>query len=276
MTTRIAKTVDGIIEYSIYGNGIPILFIHGGHVSCNFILPHKGIDIKKFQLITPSRPGYGNTPMNNNGSPYPTAKLLVSLLDSLNISKVIVYGISAGGWTALELAGNFPNRVSKLILGSAVTKDWLDKNGGIYKGAKKIFSPKIEWLTWGMIKLMCSFTPNLIAKAFFPSFSTRAEILPKNDISELMNSLRLFRSKRGFVSDIDQTVKVETLRKIVCPTLILHSKNDNSVPLEHAQHAKEEIRNSELLIFNNLWGHMIWIGAEYKIILDSIEKFINE
>jgi len=276
MLNKIIKTSEGTVEYSSYGEGTPILFIHGGHVNCNFTLPYRGLDIHKYQLITPSRPGYGNTPLNNNRTPYQTAKLFIALLDSINIDKVIVYGISAGGWTALELAGNFSNRVSKLILGSAVTKDWLDKNSKTYVTAKKIFSPNIEWFTWGLIRLMCSISPNLIAKTFHPEFSIKKDKLPENEISELVKHLKIFRSKKGFVNDIDQTVEVETLRKIVCPTLILHSKNDNSVPIDHAQHAKKEIENSKILLLDNLWGHMIWIGKDYELIQNDIINFIND
>lgn len=271
----IVKTNAGIIEYSSYGDGIPVLFVHGGHVSCTFTLPHKGFDIQKYQLITPSRPGYGNTPLGNKSTPYQTAKLFIAFLDSIDIDKVIVYGISAGGLTALELAGNFPDRVSKLILGSAVTKDWLDRNGKTYRGAKKIFSPTVEWFTWSMIKLMCSIAPISVAKIFQPAFSTKKDKPPENENFELVKHLKTFRSKKGFVNDIDQTIEVDTLRKIVCPTLLVHSKNDNSVRIDHVQHAKREIKNSEMLLLDNLWGHMIWIGKDYEVIQNEIMNFID-
>jgi pimeloyl-ACP methyl ester carboxylesterase len=79
----------------------------------------------------------------------------------------------------------------------------------------------------------------------------------------------------GFVNDIDQTIEVETLRKITCPTLILHSKNDNSVPIDHARHAKSEITNSEIVLLDNLWGHMIWIGKDYESTQTEITSFID-
>ena len=97
----------------------------------------KGFDTIKYQLITPSRPGYGNTPLNDNFTPKDTADLTASLLYYLGIDKVIVYAISAGGLTSIELAAEYPERVEKLILASAVSKKWLDKNGKVYKTAKK-------------------------------------------------------------------------------------------------------------------------------------------
>ena len=116
MDTKIINTKLGEIEYSITGNGKAVLFIPGGHTNCNVTLWHKGFDLKKFQLITPSRPGYQNTPLNDNKTPKQAADLIIPLLDYLSIDKVILYGISAGGLATIELAGNYPERVEKLIL----------------------------------------------------------------------------------------------------------------------------------------------------------------
>jgi len=278
MLNETIKTKDGSIEYSSYGSGLHILFIHGGHVNSHFTLPHKGFDLNKFQLITPSRPGYGNTPLNDdNKTPAQTTKLIISLLDHLKINKVIVYGISAGGWTALELAAQFPERINKLILGSAVVKDWLDKKGKTYLGAKIIFNPGIEWIIWGLVKLFGTLSPYLIAKIFLPEFSTvKYVILPKNEAKELMRHLKTFRSKKGFINDIDQKIDTEILKKIKCPVLIIHSKNDNSVSIEHAEFAHNQIINSKIIILDNLWGHMIWIGKDYELIQKDIFNFINE
>lgn len=270
------KTKEGIVEYSSYGIGTPILFIHGGHVNSSFKLPHKGFDCNKFQLITPSRPGYGNTPLDNNKTPERTAKLFIELLNYLKIDKVIVYGVSAGGWTALELAAKYPKRVNKLILGSAVSKDWLDKNGKTYKGAKIIFHPRIEWITWGIVRFLGAISPVLTAKIFFHEFSSvNISKLPKTEVYELINYLKTFRAKYGFVNDIDQSINIEILKDIKCPTLILHSKNDNSVPIEHAEIAKNQIKNTKAIYLDNLWGHMIWIGRNYDLIQNKIISFVN-
>ncbi|MGB3781140.1 MAG: alpha/beta hydrolase, partial [Tunicatimonas sp.] len=148
MNCKITNTRLGDIEYSSFGKGIPILFLHGGHSNCYEKLCHKGFDLTKFQLITPSRPGYGETPLSNKKTPKKAAELVIELLNNLSSEKVIVYGISAGGLTAIELAANYPEKVDKLILASAVSKKWLDENGKTYKTAKMMFSPNIEKFIW--------------------------------------------------------------------------------------------------------------------------------
>ncbi len=146
MGNEVINTKLGNIEYCSVGQGIPVLFIHGGYSNCNDTLCHKGFDLEKYQLITPSRPGYGKTPLGNNETPKQAAALIVELIEYLSLDSVIVYGVSAGGLTAIEFASSFPEKTEKLILASAVTKEWLDKNGKTYKTAKKMFNPNIQGL----------------------------------------------------------------------------------------------------------------------------------
>ena len=273
MSSKVINTKLGEVEYFSIGKGVPILFVHGGHSNCNETLCHKGFDLEKFQLITPSRPGYGKTPLNNNKTPKQAADLIVELLEQLSVDNIIVYGISAGGLTAIELASNYPDKVSKLILASAVSKKWLDEQGKIYKTAKKMFNPKIEKIIWGMVRFFSSIFPNMIAKSFYPQFSKNpVHKLKKYDIQKLISTMKHYNSKMGFLNDIDQNINDEIITKIKCPTLIIHSINDNSVPFEHAVHSNKMIKNSKLVELKNEWGHLFWIGDDSN---DSIRKTIE-
>ena len=185
--------------------------------------------------------------------------------------------MSAGGLTAIELASKYRDRVNKLILPSAVTKKWLDKKGSTYKIAKKIFNPKVEKFTWGMVRLFSDVFPRFIAKRFYPQFSNNPiHKLKKDDARELISTLKHYNSGKGFLNDVDQKIVEERLKRIECPTLIVHSENDSSVPLEHDQHANEMIQNSKLRILQNEWGHLFWIGEDSKKAIESIMEFIEE
>jgi len=277
MNVEVIRTKLGDIEYCSVGKGTPILFVHGGHSNCNETLCHKGFDLEKFKLITPSRPGYGKTPLNNNKTPRQAADLIIELLEDLSLDKIIVYGISAGGLTAIELACYYPNKVSKLILASAISKKWLDEQGKIYKTAKKMFNPKIEKIIWGMVRFFSSIFPNMIAKSFYPQFSKNpVHKLKKYDIQELVSSMKHYHSKKGFLNDIDQNITEELIAKIKCPTLIIHSENDNSVSLEHPKYANKMIENSKIEILQNEWGHLFWIGTDSKKSIEKTIKFIEE
>jgi pimeloyl-ACP methyl ester carboxylesterase len=277
MTTSLIETSEGKVEYTSLGNGRPMLIIVGGHTNCKETIFHKGLDPDKFRFITPSRPGYGLTPLTEqNKTPKGTSDLFAALLDELNIQKAIVVGISAGGLTALEIAANYPDRVENLILMSALTKKWLVETDKVYKGAKRIFTPKIEPITWLFYRLFFRLCPNLMTRTMFKQLSTfRPVQFTKHEFQELKQMSLIMRSYKGFDNDLDQTIDQETLKTIECPTLILHSENDNSVDISHAQNAKDKIKDSKLVTFNNHWGHLLWLGTDYDPILKVLKQQIE-
>src|SRR5262245_41332228 len=67
--SKIVKTSLGQVEYDIRGEGPTVLHFHGGNVGHNgwFFLEH--LIGAGCQLLTPDRPGYLGTPLDNNGSP---------------------------------------------------------------------------------------------------------------------------------------------------------------------------------------------------------------
>ncbi len=276
MKIETVDTEEGRIEYSETGAGKPVLFLHGGHSNCRETLFHKGFDTSKYRLITPSRPGYGKTPLNETTTPRKTADRVVSLLNHLGIDKVVVYGISAGGLTSLEIAANYPDRVEKLIMASAVSRKWLDKNGRVYRSAKLLFNPRSEKIVWGMIRMLSKTFPDMIAKSFYPQFTTnRLHKLKRDDVNELLSAFRHYSSQTGFMSDIDHDIADDVITRVTCPTLVIHSKNDNSVPFEHALHADKMIKKSELVGLDNEWGHLFWIGSDSEVAIGKTLEFLE-
>ena len=268
------ETEKGIIECSMVGQGETILFIHGGHSNCDETIFQKGFEISEYQLLTPSRPGYGKTPLNSqNKSPKGTSELIISLLGKLKINTVNVIGISAGGLTALELAANYPERINNLVLISALTKKWFTITDPLYKKGKKIFSPKMEKISWSVYRISFKIFPELMTKVMFKELSKYRPIeFEKNEIKELKEMTMKMRSFTGFSNDLDQDIDQNILSKIKCKTLILHSNYDNSVGFEHPENARRNIKQSELIKFNNRWGHLLWLGEEYTSPLAEIQK----
>src|SRR4030042_1699875 len=124
MKQNIAKTLKGSIEYRFEGNGPTIVVLNGGHCSRDTRLSHEKLTEYGFSVLTPSRPGYDGTPSEVGKSAQAAANALAALLDTLQISRVDVIGISAAGPTALAFAQQHPSRLRRLILESAVATDW--------------------------------------------------------------------------------------------------------------------------------------------------------
>ncbi|KON90077.1 hydrolase [Sporosarcina globispora] len=260
-------SVDGAsIEYSVIGKGEPIFVFHGGHSNCNEEFGYKALVDNGYSIITPSRAGYGSTSKELGKSLTVACEYYVKLLDHLRIEQVHIIAISAGGPTGIRFASLFPERVKSLILESAVSKEWLTPKDLEYKAAHIIFRPSIEGLTWKVL----GFFNNSFSKLMFNMMSSQFSSLSKEDIKQRiadsdieefkkMNNRQ--RSGNGFLIDIKQTkeLTVQDFKCISCPALILHSKNDGFIQLEHPYYAHENIPHAEIREIDS-WGHLIWIG----------------
>ena len=157
--SHVARTYKGQIEYVTKGDGKTCLVLHGGHSNCFEIFGTEEILAAGMSALVPSRPGYGKTPASVGKSASEAAEAMVALLDQLSLDKVSVLAISAGGPTALHLAAQYPKRVEKLVLESAVTKRWLKPEDALYRTAKRMFRPHTQNLTWGTLKTFVQLTP---------------------------------------------------------------------------------------------------------------------
>lgn len=275
-------STDGIIiEYSIKGEkGEPILVMHGGHSNCYEEFEYDSLIENGFRIITPSRAGYGKTSKELGEGLSKACDYYISLLDYLGIDKVHLLAISAGGPSGLYFASHYPDRVKTLILLSAVTKEWHTPEDNIYKVAQVLFHPTLEKMTWTLIAKMSNCFPKFIFRQMASSFSTLTYVQIKNlmdyeDVDEIRRINNRQRSKYGFIIDLSQTkeITINELKTISCPTLILHSKHDGAVSLEHAQYAHQNISGSELFVFDT-WGHLVWLGKNSEGVIEKMTEFL--
>lgn len=277
---HIAQTSKGQIEYVHRGTGKPCLLLHGGHSNCFEEFGTEEIVAAGMSALIPSRPGYRQTPASAGETAEAAADAMIALLDSLSIATVSVVAASAGGPTALWLAANYPERIDKLVLESAVTKRWLTPEDELYKTAKRMFHPRIQTLTWGVLRIFLQLNPNLIIKQMIPSFSkletaTVLNAWSKDDKVRFKKMLLPMSSGHGFMLDIEHDVPTELLKKITAPTLIVHSQNDNSVAFEHSLHAQKNIDKAELFEAK-MWGHLIWLGEGSNEVTEKVANFLRE
>lgn len=284
MAKRVIEVIqidDFKIEYSIIGQGEPILVMHGGHSNCYEEFGYDYLIEKGYSVITPSRPGYGRTTKEMGESLSIACKFYAKLLNHLNLSQVHVLAISAGGPSGICFASKYPQHVKSLILQSAVTKEWLTSKDLEYKVAKRIFHPKIGRVTWKLLSAMNNKFPSFIFKKMLPSFSSLSYLeakgkIAEQDIEEIRKMNNRQSSGHGFTIDLHlvNEITLDNLKSVSCPTLIMHSKNDNSVPLQHAYFAHENIADSELCILDS-WGHLIWLGTSSDEANEKVGQFLR-
>src|SRR6266568_8136715 len=110
-------TINGIeLEVLRCGAGMPVLLLHGMdtvHPEARFL------DLlgNHAEIIAPSSPGFGNTKRPPDfDTIYDLVHLYLAFLDELPHEKIVLMGLSFGGWLAAEVALACRHRLSKLIL----------------------------------------------------------------------------------------------------------------------------------------------------------------
>lgn len=274
--------IDGLtIEYSRVGEGKPILVMHGGHSNCREEFGYRDLYESRFSIITPSRAGYGRTSKEIGDSLELACYYYMKLLDHLNIEKVHVVAVSAGGPSGICFASKYSERVESLILQSAVTKQWLTAKDIEYKVGQIIFRPPVEKAVWKLISALNNRFPEWIFKKMLSSFTTlpadQAMLkVTEGDIEEMRKMNNRQRSSRGFLLDLKNIddLSFHHLKEISCPVLIMHCRYDRLVPAEHAYHAKKLIPFSEVYQADS-WGHLIWLGTEGKSVSQKVISFLK-
>ena len=121
-STTITTTVPdlGAVEVTVddLGTGRPVLLLHGGAgpqsvtAFADRLAHEHGV-----RVLVPTHPGFAGTPRPEQlGTVRQLGAVYAALLDTLDLTDVVVAGNSAGGWTAAELALTGSPRVARLVL----------------------------------------------------------------------------------------------------------------------------------------------------------------
>ena len=278
MRSQIAQTPSGPIEYTWEGQGPVLLVCHGTSENCYSGSSLTPLLDSGFSLLTVSRPGYGRTPSGVGRSNTQAADAMVALLDQLEIPQCSAIAISGGGPTGVALAANYPERVKALVLIAANTHTENRQNDPGYQSQKAFYGP-LHGLFWGMLRLFSILSPRRTAMQTLAIFSTHD---PRDTISQLAPGdirtlCRFFHgqsSRVGALNDLTHTVTRELMQKVLSPTLIIHSREDASIPFRHAEWSLEHIPNARLCE-SGFTGHFYWIGPDYPRICESMIDFLR-
>jgi pimeloyl-ACP methyl ester carboxylesterase len=276
---QLIATAKGQIEYRLEGpeTGPAMLILNGGHTNCDSMVANLQLLLDLgYRVIIPSRPGYGRTPLSTGKTTEAAAEAMVALLDRLDIKKTHVMAISAGGRTALQLVGQHPERVEKLILQCALSHDnWPDSKARIM--AYVIFNPLIEGAFWAFFRRVARSYPTGTLKTMVGNLTKLdpGEVVGQMTTEQQTLALKMLtecRSGSGFLNDIKH--RSGDLSRITAPTLIIHSRFDGSNDFSHAEYSAQHIQHAELFDVP-AESHLMWFGAHNADIEKKITEFLN-
>jgi len=219
------------------GTGPPVMFWHGGGTfhGINFArdwVPH-------FRVILPHHPGFGESgpaPGFNNLRDY--HRHYLALLDSLDLARVDLIGLSLGGWMAAEFAAEFGDRVRRLVL---VAPAGMPDEAHPTTNLATV--PPDEILSW-FAHDVSVFEPHL------PRTGAEAAALQRLQAMEAETNARL--APEGPVNP----ELPNRLQRLDVPTLLVWGSNDRITPVGKADKWQHLLPRARLAVFEGA-GHMI-------------------
>lgn len=103
-----------ILSHDTTGSGPAVLLLHAGVADSRMWGPQRAALADTHRVIRCDLRGYGDTPLTSE--PFDNASDVKSLLSSLGERPVAIVGASAGGNVALQVASEWPDLVSHLVL----------------------------------------------------------------------------------------------------------------------------------------------------------------
>ncbi len=248
--------VNGIkMYYEIYGQGKPLVLIHGGgstiQTSFGRIIPQLA---KHRQIIGVELQAHGRTSDRNADLSFEQdADDIAALLKNLQITKADFFGFSNGANTAMQIAIRHPDLTDKIIVGSPLCKR---------SGAFPQF--------WDFMKHA---TIDQMPQQYKDTYK---QIAPDPAHLQTMHD-RCVKRMVEFKDWSDEQIK-----SIKVPTLLIFADKDVATP-EHAVELYRLIPDCELAIIPG--GHGKYIGEittltdstkDEEFVVPMIEEFLNK
>lgn len=243
------KNANGInIYYEIYGEGKPLVLIHGGGSSGFFDFEETVKRLSdNFQLILIDLQNHGRSEHRDIPETFDQdAKDIVAVLDQLNIDKAMFFGFSNGATTALKIVHQFPERVEKIIFASGNTS----RNG-----------------------LVDGFFENMLASTVkdMPEYLKSNFMKLNPDLDKFYNMFEKDSQRMVHFKDFEDDI----LENINIPVFLIAGDRD-VVKAEHFVELNRKIPNSRLMILPATHGNYIMADENGKTNTELIDFTINQ
>jgi 3-oxoadipate enol-lactonase len=247
MTTIISTSnIDITISYDDFGTGeTPIIFIHGFPFNKSSWKPQMAFFKETHRVIAYDIRGFGQSGIGEEAPSIPLfADDLILFMDTLQIKKAIVCGLSMGGYILLDAINRYPTRFAALVLcDTQCISDTDEARAKRHKTIIQINEVGLEPFADGFVK-----------SVFCPlSLTTKKTLV--NIVKEIILNTALPTVVTGLTALADRKDKCEVLAEIKVPTLILCGAEDVVTPIAQSQFLHKNIPNSTLNIIDKA-GHL--------------------
>jgi len=253
-----ARPFGRVVRYVDYGEGPPLLLIHGMGGSWQSWLANIPSLGEQYRVIAVDLSGFGGSDPLPSGAVFNGyADVLECLLDELGISSVAVFGHSLGGLVALSVAARSPERVSCAVLvsggGAELSRVRLAGIQAAFWIMKHLLTlPGVSrWLGRSRI------TGALMWPAVYDWRAVPIELVwemfPRTVSSGFLDALRLGASGLGTLDP----------RAVTAPVLLAWGREDRILPLRVGRQLEASLPKGRLVVFGDV-GHCAMFEDPYR------------
>jgi len=234
MTLRASQTA---IAYRDQGSGPGVVLLHAFPLDSSMWRHQVEALSDEFRVIAPDLPGFGGSAVSAGLTIDSVADVVAELLDHLGMNeRVIVGGVSMGGYASLGFARLYPQRVRALIL--ADTKADPDDEDGRANRDR-------------LIQLVADRGPAALADEMLPKALAPGTAAAKPDVVRVVRETAARQSADGLTVALralrDRPDARPGLAHISFPTLVLVGDQDGVTPPEKARELVAVIPNARLV-----------------------------
>ena len=260
------------------GEGPPLVFVHGLIERWTQWVEQLSVFASSHRVIAMDLPGFGDSPMPAEKISVPGyARTIEQLLDALQVNAAAFVGHSMGGFTSVELAINFPQRVERLALISPAGLSTYNNPRDLrlvaqMRRLRRIVNPyharvaaHAELIARRPRLRLLEPTTHVVAR--------HSDRLPAPFVAEFVRGLGAPGYIEGMAANFDYDYR-DRLGEIACPALIVWGDRDRLVTAKDADLYERLIPNARKVIFEDT-GHMAMIErpAAFNALL---EEFLSE
>ena len=222
------------------GEGIPFVYLHSTLDESFMWFPFFESFAKDFRVLVPTHPGFGKSEgFDRIDTIEDMAFHYLELLDALGLEKVILGGVSLGGWIAAELAVRWPERVERLWLADAPGL-WVDDQplGDLFR----VMNDRDQ-----LRRLLFHDPDGYIAKLVI------ADNPPEDRMLMAYQSLTVL-ARLVWERPYDPKL-AGRLHRITCPVLLIWGDKDRLVPPAYGNAYRKHMPHAEIKLIPNC-GHL--------------------
>jgi pimeloyl-ACP methyl ester carboxylesterase len=239
-TRHTAKVGDLTISYFKGGHGAPLLYLHGLSGWGRWESYHMTFGITHL-VYAPQLPGWPEGPIPAGiGAVQDYAHVMARFMDTLGIRTIDLVGHSFGGWIALYLAAEHPERVSRLLVIDTLGMEVTEAPAANLEHLNEEAFAQAAFAQTGEVVIRGDFG------------GRREDVRSSQEFEKQWKSRALVAALvRGRYTDPELTQQV---RKITADTLIIWGREDRLVPVSHGEMLAKKIPHARLAVLDGA-GH---------------------